>query len=86
VTAAATTSAVFGLLLFAQVASAGRDEYPSLVVADKTASARLPTDSIRVTYFGVNGFQFEAGRHVLLVDPYFSRIGFGDAALDPAGN
>ncbi len=68
--------AICGLLLGASPAQAGLKEYSALVVADANAQAPSPTHAIRVTYLGVNGYQFESGRHVLLVDPYFSRIGF----------
>jgi L-ascorbate metabolism protein UlaG (beta-lactamase superfamily) len=70
------------LLLVAQSAFAGLEEYPSLVVADKNPRAPVPRNAIRVTYVGVNGFQFETGGHALLVDPYFTRIGFWSAALN----
>jgi L-ascorbate metabolism protein UlaG (beta-lactamase superfamily) len=30
---------------------------------------------------GVNGYQFETGNHALLVDPYFTRIGFWPVVL-----
>jgi L-ascorbate metabolism protein UlaG (beta-lactamase superfamily) len=36
---------------------------------------------VRVTYLGTNGFQFESGKHALLVDPYFSRINFSRVVL-----
>ncbi|MEY2546593.1 MAG: hypothetical protein QOG48_1710 [Verrucomicrobiota bacterium] len=35
-----------------------------------------------MTYLGVNGYQFEADGHALLVDPYFTRVGFWSAALN----
>src|ERR1700680_166067 len=73
------------LLLSVQVAFAGLaglEKYSALVVADKDASAPLPRNAIRVTYLGVNGFQFEADGHALLVDPYFSRVSFWSAALN----
>ena len=70
------------LILFAQVAYGGLDKYSPLVVADKSPTTAAPTNAIRVTYLGVNGFQFENGNHTLLVDPYFSRIGFWSAALN----
>ncbi len=58
------------------------DKYSSLIVADKDPGCSPPTNSIRVTYLGVNGFQFENGGHALLVDPYFTRIGLWAAALN----
>jgi L-ascorbate metabolism protein UlaG (beta-lactamase superfamily) len=36
---------------------------------------------VRVTYLGTNGYQFEFGRHALLVDPYFSRVDLLSIAL-----
>jgi len=69
-------------LLAATIAHAGLEKYPSLIVADKDPSAPAPANAIRVTYLGVNGFQFETGKHTLLVDPYFTRIGFWPAALN----
>jgi L-ascorbate metabolism protein UlaG (beta-lactamase superfamily) len=75
--------ALCGLLfLTANVATASLEKYSSLIVADKNPQARAPSNSIRVTYLGVNGFQFETGNHVLLVDPYFTRINFWLAALN----
>jgi L-ascorbate metabolism protein UlaG (beta-lactamase superfamily) len=69
-------------LLAAPIAHAGLGKYPSLIVADKDPSAPAPANAIRVTYLGVNGFQFETGKHTLLVDPYFTRVGFWPAALN----
>jgi L-ascorbate metabolism protein UlaG (beta-lactamase superfamily) len=71
------------LAFIAQVASAGLQEYSSLVVADANPTATVPPNAIRVTYLGINGFQFETGGgHVLLVDPYFTRVGLWSAALN----
>ena len=74
--------AICGLLLCANVAQAGLKEYSNLVVADAKAHAGPADGAIRVTYLGVNGYQFETGRHVLLVDPYFTRVGFWSVALN----
>jgi L-ascorbate metabolism protein UlaG (beta-lactamase superfamily) len=73
---------VSALLLCASVADGGLKKYSSLVVADKDANTSASPNTIRVTYLGVNGFQFETGRHTLLVDPYFTRVGFWPAALN----
>ena len=70
------------LIFTAQIAHAGLEKYSSLLVADKYPSAEPPADSIRVTYLGVNGFQFETRDHALLVDPYFTRVGLLPAALN----
>ncbi len=53
-------------------------KYPALVVADH-APARA---GIRVTYLGVNGYQFETGGHALVVDPHFTRAGFWTIATN----
>src|SRR5204863_4553955 len=74
--------ALCGLILLAPIAQAGFEKYTQLIVADKDPGASAPTDSIRITYLGVNGFQFESGGHVLLVDPYFTRVGFWASALN----
>ena len=71
--------AVLSLLVIApQLALAGLERYPSLLRAD-TPPTR--TDSIRVTYLGVNGYQLEDGDHALLIDPYFTRASLPDIAL-----
>jgi len=68
------------LLLFAAHCVAGElaDRYPGLTVADGAREL----GGIRVTYLGVNGYQFEAAGHALLVDPYFSRLGAATFLLD----
>jgi L-ascorbate metabolism protein UlaG (beta-lactamase superfamily) len=73
-----------GLLLSAQIAYGGLEKYSALVVADAKASARPRRDAIRVTYLGVNGFQFENGNHVLFVDPYFTRVDLGAVVFNRA--
>ncbi len=67
--------------LAAQPAHGGLENYRSFVVEDKNANI---SGGIRITYLGVNGYQFEAGGHALLVDPYFSRVGFSQAAFNGA--
>jgi L-ascorbate metabolism protein UlaG (beta-lactamase superfamily) len=60
------------LVLSTQVLCAGLERYSHLIVADV-----LPASGggdVRVTYLGTNGFLFESSNHVLLVDPYFSRV------------
>ena len=68
------------LVLSTQVLSAGLERYSELVVADVLPAAPAGRD-VRVTYLGTNGFQFESGNHVLLVDPYFSRINLWQVVL-----
>src|SRR4051794_19469554 len=74
--------ALCGLILFAQIAHGSLGKYSSLIVADKDPASAAPTGSIRVTYLGVNGFQFENGGRALLVDPYFTRVGLWAGALN----
>ena len=75
----------FKLVIFlscfgAPIALGGLDRYPTLVVADSPEVKQTP-GTVRVTYLGVNGYQFEANRHALLVDPYFTRAGLTAVAL-----
>jgi L-ascorbate metabolism protein UlaG (beta-lactamase superfamily) len=70
------------LFLSTQIALAGLEKYSQLIVADKDPGSSAPTESIRITYLGVNGFQFENGGHALLVDPYFTRVGLWAGALN----
>jgi L-ascorbate metabolism protein UlaG (beta-lactamase superfamily) len=69
-------------LLFIPSTRAGLEKYSSLVAVDKYPFAQVEPDSIRVTYLGVNGFQFETDDHALLVDPYFTRVGLWAGALN----
>lgn len=74
---------LFALVLSGQLAYAGLQKYSHLLVADDIDDAWVPTAaSIRVTYLGVNGFQFETNDHALLVDPYFTRAGVWAGALN----
>jgi L-ascorbate metabolism protein UlaG (beta-lactamase superfamily) len=73
---------ICALLFGAQVAYAGFGKYSPLVVADKDPTAPVPRNAIRLTYLGVNGYQFEADNHALLVDPYFSRVSFWSAMFN----
>ena len=70
------------LSLFEPAAIAGLQKYSALIVADENSNAPAPSNSIRVTYLGVNGFQFETDDHALLVDPYFTRVGIWAGALN----
>jgi L-ascorbate metabolism protein UlaG (beta-lactamase superfamily) len=71
------------LVMSTQVLSGGLERYSNLVVADVLPVAP-PGRDVRVTYLGTNGFQFESGNHVLLVDPYFSRINLWQVVLSSA--
>jgi len=66
--------------LTAQIALASLDKYSELVVADAGGTKQTP-GTVRVTYLGVNGYQFEANGHALLVDPYFTRAGLASIAF-----
>lgn len=66
-------------LLATTCAWAGLDDYAGYVVADK---GRTYGQGIRVTYLGVNGYQFETAGHALLVDPYFTRVSLPVVALN----
>ena len=66
------------LILSAPAFGAGLAPYAQLVVSDSPAT---PRTGVRVTYLGTNGYEFEFKRHVLLVDPYFSRVDLLSVAL-----
>ena len=70
------------LIFSAHIAHAGLEKYSALIVADKYPFTEPPTNSVRITYLGVNGFQFECASHALLVDPYFTRIGLWSGAFN----
>ncbi len=58
----------------------GFGPHADLLVAD--AADPTAASGVRVTYLGTNGYLIESGDTRLLIDPYFSRIGFGHAALN----
>jgi L-ascorbate metabolism protein UlaG (beta-lactamase superfamily) len=58
--------------------AAGLAPYSQLEVSD---SHSTPRKGVRLTYLGTNGYEFEFKGHRLLVDPYFSRVGFLSVAL-----
>jgi len=76
----AVRPAVFLFCLSVHIALAGLDRYSGLVVADSPEAKQRP-GAVRVTYLGVNGYQFEANGRALLVDPYFTRAGLTAVAL-----
>ena len=69
------------LALGAPSTHAGLAQYSSLVVADANPRGAPARDGMRITYLGVNGYQLEAGRHAILIDPYFTRVGLTRVAL-----
>ncbi len=71
--------ALLAIVLFPQFAAAGLEKYSRFIVADAGASRG---EGVRVTYLGVNGYEFQTGGHALLVDPYFSRVGLMQVALN----
>ena len=66
------------LIFSAQAFGAGLDHYAQFIVNDSSATL---SNGVRVTYLGTNGYQFEFKGHVLLVDPYFSRVDLLSVAL-----
>ena len=74
------TPRIFLFFLSAHLALAGFNQYSALVLADPPRSKQAP-GTVRVTYLGVNGYQFEANGHALLVDPYFTRAGLTTIAF-----
>jgi len=67
-------------LLGTEIAVAGLEKYATLVVADPP-NLKQAARTVRVTYLGVNGYEFEANGHALLVDPYFTRAGLTSVIL-----
>jgi L-ascorbate metabolism protein UlaG (beta-lactamase superfamily) len=63
-------------LLAIESVNGGLARYRDLIVADPPAS-RSSLGKLRLTYLGTNGYRFESGKHALLVDPYFMRVGLG---------
>ncbi|HEY2801069.1 MAG TPA: MBL fold metallo-hydrolase [Chthoniobacterales bacterium] len=63
-------------LLALQSVSGGRARYRDLVLADPHRS-RSSLGKVGINYLGTNAYRFETAGHVLLVDPYFSRLGLG---------
>jgi len=70
----------FLFFLISESALAGLDEYRELVVRDSASPS--PDDGIRITYLGVNGYQFEVDGRSLLVDPYFTRVALWPVMLN----
>jgi L-ascorbate metabolism protein UlaG (beta-lactamase superfamily) len=68
-------------LLCVTNALAGLDAYRSLVVSDPSPAKTLPTRGVRITYLGTNAYLLESRGSTVLVDPYFSRAGFGRVML-----
>jgi L-ascorbate metabolism protein UlaG (beta-lactamase superfamily) len=67
------------LMLSTQVFAGGLEPYARLILADSQGAT--PSNGVRVTYLGTNGYQFEFKGHALLVDPYFSRLDLLSVAL-----
>ena len=77
-------TALCGLILFAHVAHGGLARYSAFVVSGGggVVGGVVQPDVVRITYLGVNGYRFETADHALLVDPYFTRVGFWSAAFN----
>jgi L-ascorbate metabolism protein UlaG (beta-lactamase superfamily) len=69
------------LLWLASAARGGLGRYADLVVEDPPGAA-IPREGVRITYVGTNGYLLESGGTKLAVDPYFTRWGLFDVALD----
>jgi len=69
--------ALFLLLLTAAPLFASLERYQKFVVTNPPGT-QPRHDGVRITYLGTNGYQFETNGHVLLVDPYFSRVSMSD--------
>jgi len=68
------------LIIGASIARGGLQDFSDLVVADPQPEPASLRHAIRITYLGVNGYQFETSAHALLVDPYFTRTDFWSVA------
>jgi L-ascorbate metabolism protein UlaG (beta-lactamase superfamily) len=77
---AAPMLAIIVSLLGSQIAVAGLEKYSTLIVAD-SPNLKQTAGTVRVTYLGVNGYEFEASGRALLVDPYFTRAGLTSVIL-----
>src|ERR1700730_3748905 len=77
-------AAICGLILSVQVTHGGLAKYSAFVVSGGggVVHGMVQPDVVRITYLGVNGYRFETADHVLLVDPYFTRIGFWSVAFN----
>jgi L-ascorbate metabolism protein UlaG (beta-lactamase superfamily) len=74
------TRPFFLLMMTLNPMLAGLTRYADLVVSDSPGAKPNP-DSIRISYLGTNGYQFETAGHTLLIDPYFSRISLARVGL-----
>jgi L-ascorbate metabolism protein UlaG (beta-lactamase superfamily) len=77
-------SALFVLSLLIASAYAGLDQYRHLIHSDLPVKATVPSQGVRITYLGTNGYLFESRGSTLLVDPYFSRLDLFTLAFDPS--
>jgi L-ascorbate metabolism protein UlaG (beta-lactamase superfamily) len=78
----AMNRALLALVFCATSAAAGGLQTYSRFVVTDGSDTTLARDAVRVTYLGVNGYQFEADGHALLVDPYFTRASLTSIALN----
>jgi L-ascorbate metabolism protein UlaG (beta-lactamase superfamily) len=77
--------AVLGFSFFLFISGSGfadLEKYRDLVVRDPEPSLQDVPHGLRVTYLGVNGYEFEADGHSLFVDPYFTRVSLWQVALN----
>ena len=59
----------------AHAVGGGLERYANFIAADAKQTRHVGS-GIRITYLGTNGYQFETDGSALLIDPYFSRVGF----------
>jgi L-ascorbate metabolism protein UlaG (beta-lactamase superfamily) len=81
----AAAFALWGIGFACNDARAGFGRYQSLVVSHvpaRSPPAEPPSQGVRITYLGTNGYLLEASDSTILIDPYFSRIGLGAVALN----
>ncbi len=53
-----------------------------IVLIHPAFAGRAPAAGVRVTYLGTNGYLLESRGCTLLIDPYFTRVGFSASALN----
>jgi L-ascorbate metabolism protein UlaG (beta-lactamase superfamily) len=69
------------LLMLAASAFGGLERYAELIPPAASPDEPLPARGMRITYLGTNGYLLQARGTTILIDPYFSRMGFVRAAL-----
>lgn len=73
-------AALLFCLMTAQALAGGLERYADLILKDPGPD--LVPAGIRITYLGTNGYQLETADGVLLIDPYFTRVGLLSAVFN----